>query len=694
MSFGCKYALSSAALLLLSLGPSGPAFADEGMWLFNKPPVKILKERYGFEPSKEWLEHLQKSSVRFNSGGSGSFVSKNGLVMTNHHVGADSLQKLSPPGKNYIVSGYFARSPEEELKCPDLELNVLMEIEDVTDRVNSAVKKDMPASEAQKARRAIMNTIEKESLDKTGLRSDVVTLYQGGSYQLYKFKKYTDVRLVFAPEQEIASFGGDPDNFEYPRFDLDVCFFRAYENGKPVQGQPYLKWSKMGAADGELVFVSGHPGNTSRLNTVYHLEFLRDTVFPWKLADLNRLEVLLKTYSERSLENANQAQEDLLGVQNSRKARLGGLAGLQDPELMNQKRHDEETLKKAVAADPALKAECESAWTDVGSAVNEWKKIYGDHLLYERGSAFNSRLFEIARELLRLGAEQEKANAERLREYRESNLDSLKLELFSEAPIYENLEIAKLADSLSMLMQRKGAEDELVIKVLAGKSPRERASELVRSCKLKDVSLRKKLAESKSELSANKDPMLELARLVDPRARELRKNYEEKVEEVLRQSYAKVARAKFAVEGDKQYPDATFTLRLAFGQVKGYQEDGKQVAPWTTISGAFAHADAHGNVKPFLLPKTWTEKKSNLKPDTPFNFVSTADIIGGNSGSPVVNKDGEIVGLIFDGNIQSLVLDFAFSDKQARAVSVHSDVLRESLEKVYGAGELARELGN
>ncbi len=683
----------SSALILSILLPLA-ARADEGMWLFNNPPLKILQSKYKFEPNAGWMEHLQKSSVRFNSGGSGSFVSSNGLVMTNHHVGADSLQKLSPPGKDYLNTGYYAKTNSDELKCPDLELNVLMEIEDVTAKVNAAVTEGMAAADAQKARRAAMNTIEKESLDKTGLRSDVVTLYQGGQYQLYKFKKYTDVRLVFAPEKDIASFGGDPDNFEYPRYDLDICFFRVYENGKPAKIQHYLNWSKDGAADGELVFVSGHPGSTNRLNTVNHLVFIRDVLMPYRLNDLARLEVLLKTYSDRKSENARQAQEDLLGVQNSRKARLGGLAGLQDPALIAQKAKSEQELRAAVAKDDKLVRECGTAWDEVDSALKVWKDIFIDHRLYEAHTAFNSRLFDIARTLVRLSEESQKPNADRLREYRESNLDSLKLELLSDAPIYPELEVTTLANSLSMLMQVKGGDNELVKKILDGKSPQERASELIRQSKLIEVSERKRLSGEKDAVANSKDPLIEFAKMIDPTARDLRKMYEQKVEEGLRQAYAKIAKAKFSIQGTSQYPDATFTLRLAFGEVKGYKESGTDVPPFTTLAGTYEHAAEHGNQKPFELPPLWIKKKDKIAGKTPFNFVSTADIIGGNSGSPVVNTNGELVGIIFDGNIQSLVLDFAYTDVQARAVSVHSSAIRESLQNVYEAKELVDELGH
>jgi hypothetical protein len=665
--------------------------ADEGMWLFNQPPRKQLKQKYGFDPTDAWLEHLQKSAVRFNSGGSGSFVSAGGLVMTNHHVGADCLHKLSTADKDLIKTGFHARTRKEEIKCVDLELNVLMEIEDVTDRVNAAVKPGMDAAAAQQARRAVRNTIEKESFDKTGLRSDVVTLFQGGRYNLYRYKKYTDVRLVFAPEKDIAFFGGDPDNFEYPRYDLDVCFFRVYENDQPIKRDHYLAWSKAGAADEELIFVAGHPGKTDRLNTVAHLEFLRDRVFPNTLNTLRRREVLLRTFSERGLENARRAQDDLFSYQNSRKARLGGLAGLQDPAIMGAKRKSEASLRQAVDNDPKLR-DARDAWKEVETALGAWEAIYTDYELYERGAAFNSDLFSIARLLVRLAEESSKPNPDRLREYAEAGLDSLKQQLFSEAPIYADLETVKLTDSLGYLLERAGKQD-LAKRIMADMSPSGRAEQLVSGTKLADVKYRKQLADGgRGAIESCDDPMIALARTIDPPARAVRKTYEDSVEEPLRQAYAKVAKARFAIEGDDTYPDATFTLRLAYGQVKGYDEAGKHLPPWTTMGGAFTHAKEHGSSAPFELPERWLKNKDNLRSDTPFNFVSTADIIGGNSGSPVVNRAGEIVGIIFDGNIFSLVLDFVYTDKQARAISVHSSSIIEALRKIYDAGALADEL--
>jgi hypothetical protein len=678
-------ALMAAAVISVAL------HADEGMWLFNAPPRAILKEKYGFEPTPAFLEHVQKSSVRFNSGGSGSFVSAEGLILSNHHVGADSLQKFGDAEHNYYRDGFHAPTRAEEKRCLDLELNVLMSIEDVTDRVNAAVKPDMNSEQAFAARRAVMAQIEKESLDKTGLRSDVITLYQGGLYHLYRFKKYTDVRLVFAPEQQIAFYGGDPDNFEYPRFDLDICLFRAYENGKPAQVEHYLKWNMNGVSENDLVFVSGHPGNTSRMFTVAELAYQRDQRLPYVLQRLHRLEVLLAAYSARSEENARRAKEMLFSVQNSRKAREGQLAGLLDPQLMGQKQAAESQLRNAIAQHPELKENLD-AWDRIAESQRIVAQNARAYNLLESAHGFNSTLFDIARTLVRAAAERPKPNGERLREFRESNRESLELQLFSEEPLYDDFEQLKLADSLAWMAQQMGSTNALVQKVLAGKSPRARAAEMVLNTKLKDVTVRKRLyAQDPSALWAAQDPMIELARVVDGRARAVRKNVETQ-DEVKRQAYAKIAKAKFALEKAASYPDATFTLRLAFGSVKGYEENGRAIPFQTTFAGLYERAALHKNRPPFDLPPRWLERKAQLDWRTPFNFVSTADIIGGNSGSPVVNRQGEYVGIIFDGNIQSLVLNYVYTDTQARAVSVNSQAIIEALRKVYDAGELADEL--
>lgn len=672
----------TAAAVVMS---AGLARADEGMWLVNKPPVALLKSKYGFEPTSQWLEHMQKSAVRFNSGGSGSVISPDGLVLTNHHVGSDAIAKLSSPGNDLLEKGFHARTREEELKCPDLEINILWTITDVTDRVKSAATAGMSQAEADAARRKAMSNIEKEAKDKDGMDYQVVTLYRGGQYHLYGYKRFDDVRLVFAPEQQIAFFGGDADNFEYPRFNLDCAFFRLYEDGKPFNAEHYLKWSD-GSKEGDLSFVFGHPGSTSRLNTVAHLQFLRDVQVPTNLARQQQREVQLQEFSGRSLEHARIAKDDLFGVANSRKANTGRMGGLLDPAMFAAKAEAESKLRAAANIDSKS-----DPWEMIARAQQVHATFFHRRAAINGmlGSGLSGRAFR----LLQLAEELPKPSGERLREYRDTNLDSLKLDLFSTEPLYDILEINRLASAMQHMATTLGFEDPLVQKVLDGKSPSKRAEELVLGSKLKDVAERQKLFDGgAAAIDASTDPMIKLARILDPEVRQWRKKFEDEVQAVEREGYAAIAAAKFAAEGDSVYPDATFTLRMSFGTIKGWEEGGRTIPAYTDFAGLYKRFEERKGIPPFDLPQRWIDAKSKLNLATPFNFVADTDIIGGNSGSPVVNTKGELIGLIFDGNLPSLVGDYYFDASVNRSVSVDVRGMIEALKNAYGATELVQEI--
>ena len=671
-----------------------PARSDEGMWLLDEPPKDRLRTKYNFELSENWLRHARLASIRFNSGGSGSFVSPDGLIVTNHHIGADSLQKLSNPERNLLRDGFLARKRADELKCPDMELNVLQEVVDVTVRVDASVRPTMTAPEAFAARRATMSGIEKESLDATGLRSDVVTLYQGGAYHLYRYKKYTDVRLVMAPELGIAFFGGDTDNFEFPRYNLDICFFRAYENDAPVKAPHFFKWSATGPAEGDLVFVTGHPGTTNRQETYARLKHRRDVTLPYNLARLRLMEAVLTQYSERGPAERLVANGDLHRFANARKAFTGQYQGLLDPAIMRAKLASEvEMIRGFRELKGPMGIEGVQAVVRIERLQGVLASIEKPWSLLERGDAFGSELVSIARQIVRLNAELLHPSAERLREYRDSNLESLKFQLLSPAPISAELERIKIVASLGFMAENLGGDHPLLLKILAGQSPSARADELIAGSKLIDPKARKALIDGgATALDASADAMILFARLIDGEARALRKRYEEDIEEPERQSYGSIARAKFAIHGRTLPPDATFTLRLAYGVVRGYRADGQDV-PWkTTFDGAFARAERQQNREPFALPARWLDGRKKLDGTTAFDFVSTADTIGGNSGSPVLNRAGEFVGINFDRNRYGLVRNFVYTDEQARHIAVHSGGILEALRKLYDCPELLAEL--
>lgn len=679
--------LRSLALASLVLSFSSAATADEGMWPLDMVPRAQIKKDHGVDVTDAWLEHLRLSSVRISAGGSGSFVSKNGLVLTNHHVASDCIAKISSAAHDYMNEGYLAGRDGAEVPCPDIELDVLQATEDVTDKVLAARKDGMSDADANTAIKSQMTKLERECQDRTKLRCEMVTLYAGGKYNLYEYKRYTDVRLAFAPEAPIAFFGGDPDNFTFPRFDLDMALFRVYEAGKPLSPAHFLKWNDAGPKEGDTVFVSGHPGSTNRLDPLAQLKRTRDTRFPFVLGSLKREAELLHAYAAQGREYERQAREPIFGVENSVKALTGSLAGLNDPALMKKKADEEAALVKAVGADPALKAKYGSTWDDVKKAQDKLATLYTSFVVLERGG--DSSLLGFARSLVRLPDETAKPDDKRLREYRESGLDSLKLELFSPAPVYGGVEVV-LVRAWMENAARVFAGKPVLEKILHGKTPALAAQELVSGSKLFDVYARKALfAGGKAAIDASNDPAVVLMRAIDGEARAIRKDYEDGVEAPMRALGEKVAQATFAVRGGSMPPDATFTLRLATGTVKGYREGGKDV-PWATdFAGMYGHATGKD---PYKLPAKVLAAQGKLTPTTKLNFVSTNDIIGGNSGSPVVAADGSIVGLIFDGNISSLPNRFVYREVTERAVSVDTAAMTEALSKVYGADAVVQEL--
>jgi len=673
--------------LLVAISAGLPCLADEGMWLVNQFPSQAVKQKYGFEVTDQFLKHIQLSSVRFNNGGSGSFISPEGLLFTNHHVGRDCIQKVSAADHDYVAQGFYAASAADEKKCPDLEVNVLLDIREVTAKVKEGEKPDADTAAVNQARKAAMARIEKECAAASGNRCDVVTLYSGGRYDLYQYKKYTDVRLVFAPEEAIAAFGGDPDNFTYPRYDLDFSLFRAYENGRPVESKEYLHWSHTGVKDGELTFVSGNPGTTGRLMTMAQLEYSRDVSYPLLYAKLESMIKALEAYSAQSPENKRVAGDDMLSAQNSYKAYTGFLAGLRDPQLMARKRDEEQTLRAAVEASPEMRQKFGKVWDDVAAAYNQFRPYSKE---YSLTTMVLSDLFNIARHVLRLPEEMKKPSDKRLREYRDSALPSLEQEIYSPAPITDSLEIAVLAEDFRFMQTQLGSDHELVKKILDGKTPEQAAEMYVKSSKLKDVAERKRLAGDLAAVQKSDDGMIRLARILDRPNRELRKRYEDSIEASLTTSASKIAQAKFATKGSSTYPDATFTFRIEYGPVKGYTLNGKKVPYATNFAGLYKHATG---VEPFKLPPSWEKAKSSLNLSTPFNFVTTVDSHGGNSGSPTIDTKGEVIGILFDGNIESLPNRFVYTDEVSRSVHVASQGIVEALRKVYKTERLLKEIG-
>ena len=672
---------------------ASPVRADEGMWTYNNFPADAVAKKYGFKPDQAWLDKVRLGSARLARGCSGSFVSKDGLVMTNHHCVRQCVTDLSSPKADFIKGGFLAKNLKGELRCPNFEINQLTSITDVTARMTTATANKTGAAWVE-AQNAEMARITKECATSDDVRCDVVTLYKGGRHDLYTYRRFQDVRLAWAPESAIAFFGGDPDNFNFPRYDVDAAFVRVYDaSGKPLQTQHFLPFAKSNAKAGDVTFVSGHPGHTSREYTVAELAFERDFSQPRRLMRIAELRGRLIEFGNRGAEQQRIAESDLFSMENGFKARFGRQQTLTDVSFFASKVKAQQELIAAVK-DPKQRAELQTAIADIERALGIARELWPAYINLEGGWGFSSSTFTHARTLVRLADELPLANEKRLKEFSDAALPGVKSALASTAPIHAELEVLKLAFSLSKMREMLTVDDPLVKKVLAKQSPEDLARALIAGSKLRDPKARKVLVDAafagnRKLIDDSRDPMIIMARLVDADARSLRQRFENEVDSVIDRANEVVARARFAVYGTSVYPDATFTLRLSYGSIAGWKERAVDIAPVTMIGGAF---ERHTGAFPFNLPASWLKAQQALDLTTPMNFATTNDIIGGNSGSPVVSKDAEVVGLIFDGNIHSSGGEYGFNADNNRAVAVHTATILEALRKIYGAGALADEL--
>jgi hypothetical protein len=675
-----KIACTAAAAITVFL--CSAASADEGMWPFHGAPLANLNGALNTKIDPAWLDKVRTATIRL-SNCTASFVSKDGLILTNHHCVEQCLAELSSKENSYVEDGFLAKSREEEKKCETQIADVLTSMEDITAKVVKATdgKDDKTANEARKA---VLTQLESECEKTTKLKCESVNLYEGGQHWLYRYKRYTDVRIAFAPEAGIAAYGGDPDNFQFPRWCLDFGLLRAYENGKPVKPANYLKMNFAGPRNGDPVFVSGHPGSTDRLLTVAQLEEQRNVQWPQWLLRYSELRGRLIQFGEQSPTNERISADLLNGYENGIKVRRKMLDALHEDELFERKKAEEAALRKSAGASVG------DPWGDIEKALAAQRAIYLPYVYIENNGAFQGRLAGYARALVRGAAERDKPNDQRFREYTDGALPRIEQQLGAGVPIYPELESLRLGWGLQRMREWLGPDHPVVRQLLAKEGPNELAKRLVNETKLGDPAVRLELWKGGSAaIAASTDPMIVLARSVEADARALRKQYEDTVEAPEEVASEKIAKVRFAALGTSVYPDATFTLRLNWGTVQGWNENGTMVEPFTKLSRAFERATGS---EPFRIPDSWQKVKDKLDMNTPFNLSTNNDIVGGNSGSPLISAKGEVVGLLFDGNIHSISGAYWFDTEKNRSVAVHPAIIREALSKVYGATAILAEL--
>lgn len=676
------------ALLLLTNFVVSFVVADEGLWTFDNPPLKQWKERYNFEPSKEWLDRVRLASVKF-PGASGVFVSPNGLIATNHHVASSFIERLSSKERDLLKNGFYAKTQAEELKVPDGNVSILQSYDNVTERVHNAAKSGANDADVATKRTAVIAAIEKDC--PAALKCEVVPLYSGGEYWIYRFKRYTDIRLVMAPEEQAAFFGGDYDNFVYPRHDLDFTFVRAYEDGKPASTPQFLKWSATGAPENEFVVVTGYPGSTARLLTVSQLAYQRDIGNPLQEQVWKVRRKALEEYSKRGAEQLRQANPGMRSYANSLKRLEGQQNGLLSPRNFARKEAEERDLRDKLAAKSELDKQYAPAWKAIADAYSQ---LPGKAKQIAFSSLNSSQLATFARQIVTYQAEIQKPNDKRYPEYRDTRLDAFRSSLLSPAPIYLEMEEAALTAWFVEARKVLGAADPFVKAALGDAEPIEVVHRAIRETKLIDPAFRETFVKGNIDGNGQNDPMIALAKRVDPIVRELREWNEKNILNVETANGTKIAEARFAVYGKTMPPDANSQLRIEYGIVKGYEEDTTLVPFKTTFFGLYDRALSFGETSPFNLAPSLKARRDKIDLSTPLNFVYTADTIGGNSGSPVINRKGEVVGLNFDSNNQKLSNRYWYIEENegSRAVGVHSAGIIEALKKVYDADVLVREL--